>query len=304
MKRGIVGENIMASMPPELNRIGHAALLLPTQADRVAGLADELQSFLEAQGVSTETIKANDEGADSPSVGASDTDLLIALGGDGTMLRAGSIGADASVPILGINLGRVGFLIEVQRSQWRTALERVLSGDCWIERRMRLGVSLRREGDVIGEWQALNECAVDRGRASRPVRLRAEIDDRRLTTYVADGLICATATGSTGYALAAGGPILPPEARDLLLVPVAPHLSMDRAIVLPEDTRVAITVEEPIDAHVHVDGRVSRPLASGDRIEMRAGDKDVYFVRLQDRGYFFRNLTAHLNSGEKKGQAE
>lgn len=215
------------------------------------------------------------------------------------MLRAGSIGAPAGIPVLGIKLGRLGFLIEVQRVDWKAALQRVLDGDCWLEKRMRLRVVLDRSGQAIGDWGALNEVAAERGRSPRPVQLRAEIDGLHLTTYVADGLICATATGSTAYALAAGGPILPPETRNILLVPVAPHLSMDRAIVLPEGSEVEVTIEEPEDAYLHIDGQISRPLQSGDRIMLAAADTDVNFVRLQDRGYFFRNLTAHLNSGDR-----
>lgn len=288
----------MTSMPAELERIDSVAILLPSGLDGASELGEEIGDFLSSQDIEVRIGPGSDE-AFATEIRSGACDLLLALGGDGTMLRAGSIGAPGGIPVLGINLGRLGFLIEVQRDDWRAALERVLEGDCWIEKRMRLEVSLQRNGEQVGSWQALNECVADRGRSSRPVRLRAEIDERHLTTYVADGLICATATGSTAYALAAGGPILPPETRNLLLVPVAPHLSMDRAIVLPEGSNVRIMVEKPIDAHLHIDGQISRPLQSGDRLSLSAAATDVHFVRLQDRGYFFRNLTAQLNSGER-----
>lgn len=288
----------MTSMPAELERIDSVAILLPSGLDGAPELGQKITDFLSGMNIEVRSGMASDDGfATEIQTGA--CDLLLALGGDGMMLRAGSIGAPGGIPILGINLGRLGFLIEVQRDDWRSALQRVLNGDYWIEERMRLEVSLQRADGTLGSWQALNECAADRGRSSRPVRLRAEIDGRHLTTYVADGLICATATGSTAYALAAGGPILPPETRNMLLVPVAPHLSMDRAIVLPEGSSVRITVEKPVDAHLHIDGQISRALQGGDWLTLSAAEMDVHFVRLQDRGYFFRNLTAQLNSGER-----
>jgi NAD+ kinase len=137
-------------------------------------------------------------------------DMLIALGGDGTMLRAGHACAASQVPILGINLGRFGFLTEVRRDEWAGVLERVLAGDYWVERRMMLRAEHRAVGGAErAVWHVLNECVVGRGEVVRPVHVQAEIDGRYLTTYVADGVIGATPTGSTAYALAAGGPILP-----------------------------------------------------------------------------------------------
>jgi NAD+ kinase len=145
------------------------------------------------------------------------------------MLRAGHLCAPCGVPILGINLGRLGFLIQVERGEWREMLDRLLEGEAWIEKRMMLQVNLLRSGEQAGTWHALNELVVSRGQYLRPVRLSASADGHLLTTYVADGLIASTATGSTAYALAAGGPILPPELRNILIVPIAPHLSVDRA---------------------------------------------------------------------------
>ena len=148
------------------------------------------------------------------------------------MLRAGHLGGPCNIPILGINMGHFGFLMEVRQPQWHDFLGRLLLGDFWLEKRMMLCAEQWRGDQKLGAWDVLNEVVVTRGQVVRPVQLTTSIDGRFLTTYVADGLIAATATGSTGYALAAGGPILPPELRNILLVPVAPHLSIDRAIVL------------------------------------------------------------------------
>lgn len=221
-------------------------------------------------------------------------DLLVAIGGDGTMLRVSHLCAPSNVPILGINMGRLGFLMQFGREQWHTALEQLLKGEYWIEDRMMIRAELRRADKSLGNWHALNEVVVCRTAAVRPVRVSASVDGMQLTNYVADGLIAATPTGSTAYALAAGGPILPPELRNILLVPIAPHLSVDRAVVLSEGTSVSITLRGG-DAVLSVDGQKPVGLAEGDLVDVRAGDYAAQFIRFGDREYFYRNLTAHMN---------
>ena len=134
-----------------------------------------------------------------------------------------------------------------------------------------------------------------------PVHLTAHVDGRFLTTYVADALIAATPTGSTAYALAAGGPILPPDLRNILLLPVAPHLSLDRAIILAEGSSVSITVDSSHDVILSIDGQPSIELLNGDRVDVRAGDHTALFVRFQDPGYFYRNLTPHMSQNPSTG---
>jgi NAD+ kinase len=228
-------------------------------------------------------------------------DLLIALGGDGTMLRAGHLCAPNDLPILGINMGRFGFLTEIQLDQWRDIMPRLFSGDYWLERRMMLRAELWRAGELRGTWEVLNEVAVSRGHIVRPVRLVASVDGRYLTTYVADALIAATATGSTAYALAAGGPVLPPELRNILLVAVAPHLSVDRAIVLADGSSVSITVNTDHEAALSLDGQAPISLIDGDRVNAYASEHSVRFIRFQDPGYFYRNLTPHMNQNPITG---
>lgn len=264
-------------------------------------LAVEIAEFLAARGASAQQgALQEDDLADRLRQGA--FDMLIALGGDGTMLRAGHLCAASQVPILGINLGRFGFLTEVRPDQWRPVLERILVGDYWIERRMMLRAEHRTvDGKVRSQWEVLNECVVGRGEVVRPVRLTAEIDGRYLTTYVADGVIAATPTGSTAYALAAGGPILPPTLRNILLVPVAPHLSVDRAVVLDEGSTVRLTVHTDHQAMLSVDGHPPERIGDGESVLVRASEHSASFVRVQDPGYFYRNLTSRMNQNPSIG---
>jgi NAD+ kinase len=227
-------------------------------------------------------------------------DLFIALGGDGTMLRAGHLCAPLGIPILGINMGGLGFLTELSKEQAEQAMERVKGGDYWLEERMMLQINHLRSDQLHGTWEVINECFVGRGEIVRPVDLIAHIDGRYLATYVADGLIAATPTGSTAYALAAGGPILPPDLRNILLVPVAPHMSADRALVLHEGSSVRVEVRTDHQAILSIDGGPPIPMQDQDRVEVRAAEHVVHFARLQDPGFFYRNLTSRMNPSRSR----
>jgi NAD+ kinase len=230
-----------------------------------------------------------------------DFDLFIAVGGDGTMLRSAHLCAPVGIPILGVNLGRLGFLIQVGREEWQGACDNLLKGEFWIENRMMIRAEHRRSDESLGNWHALNEVVVSRGASVHPVHLTTSVDGMLLTNYVADGLIASTPTGSTAYALAAGGPILPPELRNILLVPIAPHLSVDRAVVLSEGASVGITIRDNSEAVLSVDGQIPIGLADNDLVEVRAGDYAARFVRFGDPGYFYRNLTGHMNQNPAIG---
>jgi NAD+ kinase len=221
-------------------------------------------------------------------------DMLIIAGGDGSVLRAGHLCAPSNVPILGVNLGTIGFLIQVEKEEWHEYFDKLLNGEAWIENRMMLHAEHIRATETLGSWDALNEVVVARSQSVRPIRLSALVDGRLLTSYVADGLIASSPTGSTAYALAAGGPILPPELRNILLVPIAPHLSVDRAVVLSEGTTVSLQVNGE-NAVLSVDGQPSIPLIENDHVDVCAAEVTAQFVRFGDPGYFYRNLTAHMN---------
>jgi NAD+ kinase len=255
--------------------------------------ADLIVKFLKEKGLEVPQGSLYDEDL-RKRVKQGEFDMLIAVGGDGTVLRAGHLCAPCSVPILGINLGRLGFLIQIQRNEWREMLQRLLQGEAWIEYRMMLSAEHVRAGEILSSWHALNEAVVSRGLNLRPVRLAASVDGRLLTTYVCDGLIASTPTGSTAYALAAGGPILPPDLRNILIVPIAPHLSVDRAVVLSEGSSVSIVVKSE-NSVVSVDGQPPSPLDEDDHVDVRAAEYAAQFVRFGDPGYFYRNLNAHMN---------
>jgi NAD+ kinase len=260
----------------------------------------EIEKYLIEQGLQVRSGLLYDE-ALNRRIKNKEFDLLIALGGDGTMLRAGHLCGPVGLPILGINLGHFGFLMEIRQNQWRDTMPRLLRGDYWLERRMMLCAEHSRAGETVSKWEVLNEVVVGRGQMVRPVYLVTEVDGRYLTTFVADALIASTPTGSTAYALAAGGPILPPELRNILLVAVAPHLSVDRAIMLAEGSSVSISVYTDHQAVFSIDGQVPIGLAEGDRVNVRASDHTVLFVRFQDPGYFYRNLTPHMNQNPSTG---
>jgi NAD+ kinase len=254
-------------------------------------LVEEVAAWIERRGRQA-CACAIDEASDA--FDFQTTDLLVTLGGDGSILHAARLAAPYGTLILGINLGRVGFLTEAEPNSWRDVLSRMLVGDYWIEERMMLRAQARRGDDLLGQAEALNDVVVGRGTEGRAVHLHTEVDGGRLATYVADGLIVATPTGSTAYALAAGGPILPPQLRNVLLVPVAPHLSMERPIVLAEGVTVRIAIGSGRTAVLSVDGQVQTELESGDTVTVKASPHVTRFARVQERTYFYKTLVARL----------
>jgi NAD+ kinase len=256
--------------------------------------AKSFEAIIKARGVTTH-CGLLDNAELRQQVRNNDFDLLVAVGGDGTMLRAAHLCAPWGIPILGINLGRLGFLFQVDKDNYAEFFSLLLDGDYWIEERMMLRAEHWRAGESQGTWHALNEAVICRGHYIRPVHVSVSVDDRLLTTYVADGLIAATPTGSTAYALAAGGPILPPDLRNILLVPIAPHLSVDRAVVLAEGSTVSIQNHSDSGTVLSIDGQTPVGLDHKDIIKVHAGDYSAHFIRFGDPDYFYRNLTARIN---------
>ena len=281
-------------MTKKLTNFEDVVIVAHPRNQRANKIAGEIAAYLDGDGKKVILGKADDQNL-RENVQVGDHDLLIALGGDGTMLRAGHLSAPYHIPILGINLGRFGFLTEIQQDAWKEALNRLLSGDYWLENRMMLSARHWREDRLLGEWSALNDVVVCRGEVIRPIELEISINSRHLSTYIADAIVASTATGSTAYAMAAGGPILSPELKNIVLVPVAPHLSIEQPLVLDESVSISIAAYSEHQAVISIDGQDPVELENGERVEIESSDHYVQFVRFQDPGYFYRNLIPYMD---------
>jgi NAD+ kinase len=216
--------------------------------------------------------------------------LALSLGGDGTMLRAVKMLGGSGVPIIGVNVGLLGYLTEVEPPALTVALERWVAGseagEWRIEERMMLDASLHRCGtDDVQTWTALNEGVVEKQEAGHTVRLLVRIDGAPFTSYAADGLIIATPTGSTAYSLSARGPVVSPKHRALLLTPVSPHMLFDRSLVLDPDEQVEIEVIGHRPATLSIDGQTAASLDEGDTVVVRASACVARFVRFGERRF-------------------
>lgn len=233
------------------------------------------------------------DGAVAVAADAAGLDLLISLGGDGTMLRTVDVAAPHGVPVLGVNVGDLGYLTAIEPEALELALESFFGGDHTIEHRLLLESTVIRADaadPVSPGGLALNEAVVEKIVSGRTVRLAVSLSGRHFTTYAADGVIVATPTGSTAYAFSARGPIVAPTHRALLLTPVSPHMLFDRTLVLEPDEVVRIEVAGGRSAALAVDGKQLVELAEGDAVECRASERSAELVQVADRD-FHRILT-------------
>jgi len=261
-------------------------------------VAEHIADTLRQRSIDTWVLthwREEDVKADLGGASHADTQMVIAIGGDGAMLRAARVCAPFNVPVLGINMGQLGFLTEVSGPEtWEAQLDPLLGGDYWIEQRMMLRASVIGDSQVRMVGDALNDVVISGSVVGRILRIETFIDDDWATTYNADALVIATATGSTAYALALGGPILPPELKNILIVPAAPHLSMDRPIVLAEGARVMIMASGRNEVVLSADGAVLARVEDGERVLVQASEHISRFVRLRGRNYFYRSLLDRL----------
>ncbi|OGO53660.1 MAG: hypothetical protein A2V85_11035 [Chloroflexi bacterium RBG_16_72_14] len=207
------------------------------------------------------------------------TDVIVVLGGDGTFLRAVQAVAIVDVPILGINLGKIGFLSKAEAHELEPMLEKLLAGEYVLRERMALAGDIMPAGrPATTAFIALNDIVIARGALARVVRLAVTIDESHLATFVADGLVVSSPTGSTGYSFSAGGPILDPGGRNLVVTPIAGYLSAIRSIVVSPLQVVRCRVLDAHEALVSIDGRDDRPIQVGDVVEVRALEQPIRFV--------------------------
>ena len=225
-----------------------------------------------------------------------ETSLIICCGGDGTVLRAARAVIPYPVPLLGVNLGRLGFLTEITPAELFEKLGDVLGGAGRIETRaMVVTETLRGGEEICAHFHALNDAVVGRSAIGRTVQFTVRTDDTTIGSYRADGVIIATATGSTAYSLSVGGPILHPESREIIVTPVAPHLAPANSIILPEGSRVEVQIAPRQTAILSVDGEPDQDLAGGDIVRVRTSEHAARFLRLGPPGDFFIRVGRRLN---------
>ena len=228
-----------------------------------------------------------------------EADLLIVLGGDGTLLSVVRALEERAVPILGVNLGTLGFLVEVSVDEMHEALSRALDGKMTIEPRMRLAVRLMRDGRELRRWLALNDAVITKGASARIVDLEARADGQLVTTYHADGLIVSTPTGSTAYTLSAGGPILLPGVPSLVLTPICPHALTQRPLVLPDSAVIEVIVHpRGGEVQLAIDGQEGAPLQDGDLVEVRRSEHPALLL-VSPAHSRFEVLRSKLRWGER-----
>lgn len=271
----------------------HVAILENSNITRAGEVGREIAAWLTAEGVEPTLFKTHSAELDHQNF--EDYAFMVVLGGDGTTLRAARLTAAYDLPIFGVNLGRVGFLSEAEPDNWRERIGRVLKDEHWVETRLMLRAEVIREGQSLGTLIALNDMVVSRGIPLRMATFHLSVDGDPVTVYSADALIAATPTGSTAYSLAAGGPILPPQLKNFLVLPVAPHLSFQQALVLHEKAVIMVRLETGHEAVVTADGQDAIPLQHGDEVVICRYSHDSRFIRLDSPGYFYQRLMEKLN---------
>jgi len=273
-----------------VKRIG---ILYHPLRQKARDLSEKLEQFLSSRGVSAWRCSAWDEDKAKPQVAG--TELLLSIGGDGTILRSARIAASLSVPILGINLGRLGFITEIDADDVLSHLPGLLKGKGWIEERAMLEAQVKDK-----TFHALNDVVLH-SVAVRLVNVKAEVDGTAITTYRADGLIVATATGSTSYALASGGPILHPQSQEIVLQPISCHLGLNHALVLPPQSIVDLKVARGEKVALSVDGQVETPLSDGHNVRVRLSPHMARFLRIHEPTYFYTSLWQKLGGRRNEG---
>jgi len=213
-------------------------------------------------------------------------DLILAMGGDGTLLHTVQMIEGKSIPILGINLGSLGFLTEVTEEGLYSALTNILLGHYQIEKRMMLSIKIIRQTATLTTFKALNEAVVAESEIARMVNLKVFIDAEYLTTYRADGLIISTPTGSTGYSLAAGGTIVVPRMKVLMLTPVCPHTLTARPMIIPENSKIIIEIISSGQSILTIDGQQTYSLEFADKIEIERAEEEICLIKPQQCGFY------------------
>jgi NAD+ kinase len=268
-------------------------ILYQEHSEGAGALARTLAERLRAEGrvAWQEALQKRDVRASDQLPGS---DMVLVLGGDGSLLSAARMCAESGIPLLGVNFGRVGFLTELEPAEVEEKLPLYLNGDYWIDERAMLQAEVE-DGGEHHQFIALNDMVVVRGAVPRVIRVKVWLDSHYYNTTVADGVIISTATGSTAYNLAAGGPILHPQVRSSVLTPVAPHLAADRSLILEPNAVTTLELQPGSDgAIVSADGQLNVTINAGAQVIIRASQYTTRFLRRRPPTYFYRILSAKL----------
>ncbi len=229
---------------------------------------------------------------------AQEADVLLVLGGDGTMLNAARLSCERGIPILGVNMGGLGFLTEVRLEHLYPSLERVFANDYVIDERLMLKTHIHRHGETVAKGVVLNDVVVSKGTLARMIELRIDIQGRFVTNLRGDGLIISSPTGSTAYSLSAGGPIVTPSVSSLMLTPICPHTLTHRPLIVPATAEIDITLTSKDDgATATLDGQVGIAISHGDTIEVRVSEHRTRLIRFPETQYY-AVLREKLNWGD------
>jgi len=267
------------------------ALIANHSKPQVYGVARDLMAWLERRGVEPLVPAGTAEGIGCPergigAEGLARADCVLSLGGDGTLLQAARLVAKMGIPILGVNLGHLGFLTEIELNELFPSLERLLRGDFRIEDRMMLSACLERDGRKTS-FTALNDVVITKGAFSRMLRLEVYVDEAYLDTYPADGLIVSSPTGSTAYSLSAGGPLVSPELQVMIITPICPHTLYARPLVVRGDREIRVRVHAPgAEVMLTVDGQQGVHLDDGDEVLTSRAETPARLIRLQGRSFY------------------
>ena len=258
--------------------------------------ANDVVAWLKERGVGASGDADAAEEVDVPSVPAEsfgDADLVLAIGGDGTLIRAAHLIADRRTPIMGVHYGRFGFVTQVLPDQLTGMLEKFLDGTANIEDRMMATTKLVRDGDVVAELHCLNETVVQRSATAKLLTFDVHVDGSQVSRYPADGVMVATPTGSTAYNLSAGGPVVDPKMDALILTAIMPHTLSSRTLVLTPESQIDIRVESRGEAVLSCDGHSRLHMLSGDSVHVTRSDRRTRLVCV-DQGDFYRKLSHRL----------
>ncbi len=275
-----------------MKRIG---LLYHPLKEAAYNLAKEIQSFLEARDIANWLCSAWE--GEKARTQANGSDLILSIGGDGTILRAVQAAAPYQTPVTGINLGTLGFMTELSAAEALDRLADLLAGKGWVDERAMLEAELfpaDGKHETAQVFHALNDVVVTREAIARVVYVEASVDGELLTTYKSDGVIMATATGSTGYSLAAGGPILHAQAEEFLMLPLLPHLSSAYTMVLPSTSVVKLRLSTTHRAILSIDGHINLPMSTGDTVTIKHSPTRARFLRIHSETSFFGSLEQKL----------